>query len=478
MVALPPARGRERSRTRRWDAVVLGGALPGLVTGVILGQRGARVLVLEEEAAARRYPGLREPFFLPGSERESILGACLRALGIPLIDQRRVQTDPVGLQVVMPDARLDVGDADLTASEWVAWGLAKPNLARSLARGLAAAAGAERRALLAAPFVRSSRRLGLGALRNLPPRRSLSPAAPESAPSGPRGLPEEMAALPPRLATVLEAQVRALSRLGEAPPSIEARARLLGAPLEGTGQLRGSIPWLREILRQRVLSLYGEFRTLPGPFSLVTASGQPAIAQPGSEEVWSGRLLVVNAPLPALARVAGQDEILGLLPGPAERWRRMALHFRIPRHAVPDAMAARVLRIADPEAPLEGPNLVALRVFRGSGNGAVADVVVSAVVPVDAPDVPALDREIAASAASILPFAASERPRSPEPSWDSDDPLPDVPEATGWPADVEVRAASRRPIYCLDRSAVARLGVEGDLLLGWRTGEAIIADLS
>src|SRR3989304_2369741 len=124
MGSLPPARSREHSRTRRWDAGVGGGALPGLVPAIVLGQRGARVLVLEEEAAARGFPGLREPFFLPGSERESVLGACLRALGVPLIDQRRVQTDPVGLQVVMPDARLDVGDAELTASEWVAWGLA------------------------------------------------------------------------------------------------------------------------------------------------------------------------------------------------------------------------------------------------------------------------------------------------------------------------------------------------------------------
>ena len=53
MASLPPPRGRGQPRTRRWDAVVLGGALPGLVTAIILGQRGARVLVLEEEAAAR-----------------------------------------------------------------------------------------------------------------------------------------------------------------------------------------------------------------------------------------------------------------------------------------------------------------------------------------------------------------------------------------------------------------------------------------
>jgi hypothetical protein len=186
----------------------------------------------------------------------------------------------------------------------------------------------------------------------------------------------------------------------------------------------------------------------------------------------------VNAPLAALARAAGQEEILGLLRGPLEQRRRLALHFRLPRRAVPEAMAARVLRIADPEAPLEGANLVALRVFHGSGSDPVADVVVSAVVPADATDAAALVREIAASAACILPFAATERARAPEVRWDTDDLLPDPEPGSTWPADVEVRAASRQAIYCLDRCAVAPLGVEGDLLLGWRTGEAIIADLA
>jgi len=473
--SLPPGRGRER--TRRWDALVLGGALPGLVTAIVLGQRGARVLVLEEESAARGFPGLREPFFLPGSERDSVLGACLRTLGVPLIDQRRVQIDPVGLQLVLPDARLDVGDASLSASEWVSWGLAKPQLARSLARALGAAADAERRALLAAPFVRSSRRLGLGALRGVPVRKPLVPLPPEAAAAAARGLPAELAELPPRLAAVLEAQTRGLSRLGGAAPGPEARARLLGAPFEGGATIRG-VPWLREILRQRIQSLYGEFRTLAGPFSLIAPSGQPGVAQPGSEEVWAGRVLVVNAPLATLARVAEQKEILGLLRTPPERHRRRALHLRIPRRAVPEAMAPRLLRIADPDAPLEGANLVALRVFQATGDAETADVVVSAVAMAESADLEALDRALEAVAAELLPFAECARCRAPEPRWDTDDPLPDPMPGAGWPADCDVRASSRQPVYCLERSAVAALGVEGDLLLGWRTGEAILADLA
>jgi hypothetical protein len=457
--------------------VVLGGALPGLVTAVVLGQRGARVLVLEETAAARGFPGLREPFFLPGSERDGVLGACLRALGVPLIDQRRVQLDPVALQVVFADARLDVGDPALTASEWVAWGLAKPQLARALARGLAAAAAAERRALLAAAFVRSARRIGLGALRGSSARRTGVPHASEAAPPAPRGLPEELSALPPRLAAALEANERSIARRGAAEPSPESRARLLGAPLEGAASIRG-LPWLREILRQRVQSLYGEFRSLAGPFSLVAAAGQPGIAQPGSDEVWAGRVLIVNAPLAALARTVDQEEIPGLLRAPVERRRRLALHFRLPRHAVPEAMAPRVLCIADPDAPLEGANLVALRVFQGASDAEVADLVVSATIPAEGGDPKSVERGLTAVAASLLPFADATRVRSPEPRWDSDDPLPDPPPGVGWPAEIEVRAAARPPVYCLDRSAAASLGVEGDLLLGWRTGEAILSDLA
>lgn len=456
---------------------MLGAALPGLVTATVLGQRGARVLVLEEEAAARGFPGLREPFFLPGSERDSILGACLRALGVPLIDQRRVQIDPVGLQVVLPDARLDVGDAALSASEWVSWGLAKPQLARSLSRGLEAAADAERRAMLAAPFVRSSRRLGLGALRGMPTRKPLVLPPSDRTVAGARGLPAELAELPPRLAALLEAQARSLSRLGGAEPSPEARARLLGAPFEGGATIRG-IPWLREILRRRIQSLYGEFRTLGGSFSLVAASGQPGVAQPGSEEVWAGRVLVVNAPLETLSRVAEQKEILGLLRTPPERHRRRTIHLRIPRRAVPEAIAARVLRIADPDAPLEGANLIRLRIFQPAGDAEMADIVASAVVPAESSDLAALDRELESVATELLPFAECTRSLAPEPRWDTDDPLPDPRPGTGWPSDSDVRASSRQPVYCLDRSIVAALGVEGDLLLGWRTGEAIIAELA
>ena len=47
----------------------------------------------------------------------------------------------------------------------------------------------------------------------------------------------------------------------------------------------------------------------------------------------------------------------------------------------------------------------------------------------------------------------------------------------GWPGEVEIRIASRPPTYALERAGVGALGFEGDVLLGWRGGDAIGSEL-
>ena len=74
MRGLRAVAARDAYRVRRWDAVVLGSALPGLVAAIRLGMSGARVLVLEEEAAASGHPGLREPFLMTGNGSDGVLG--------------------------------------------------------------------------------------------------------------------------------------------------------------------------------------------------------------------------------------------------------------------------------------------------------------------------------------------------------------------------------------------------------------------
>jgi hypothetical protein len=43
---------------------------------------------------------------------------------------------------------------------------------------------------------------------------------------------------------------------------------------------------------------------------------------------------------------------------------------------------------------------------------------------------------------------------------------------------VDLRLLSKPPVYRLAREQVGVLGVEGDCLLGWRAGDAILADLA
>ncbi|GAF80365.1 unnamed protein product, partial [marine sediment metagenome] len=248
MAELPAADRRASLRARRWDAIILGGALPGLVAAIRLGMAGHRVLILEEEIAAATAPLLREPFLIAGGPRGA-LGVCLRQLSLPLIDLRRIEPDPVAYQVIFPNARIDVGATQLTADELVAWGLAKPEVTQEVLRGLSHASIAELDAMLNSPVVRSGGLRGRGRGGKAHARHA-------------RGLPEGASSPPPELAPFFDCQVRALSNLGASPPTPEARARLLGASAEGGAGFATSEVSLRGLLRRRVQAVHGEFRTV------------------------------------------------------------------------------------------------------------------------------------------------------------------------------------------------------------------------
>jgi hypothetical protein len=474
--AIPPS---DAIRTRRWDVVILGGALPGLISAVVLGTRGARVLVVEEEAALAGFAGLREPFLLTGASSDSVLGACLRELGIPLIDQRRMTAHPIAYQVALPEARLDVGEPARTTEELVAWGLAKPEEARALVRALSGAAAREREAMLEAPLVRAPRRRAAGPRWAPTPATSAGRPGARRAPVG-RGLPQEVTSASPQLARLFAAQIRALSNLGGAPPPPEARARLLGLGLEGGTTFSGGQGGLRRLLRRRVESLYGEFRSLSGSFRLVSAANQPGIAMEDPREVWAGRALVLNAPRQALAAALGKGPVPDLLRCPPATHRRLSLHFRAKPTVVPEGMAPRVICVTDPSRPVEGTNVITLRVLPGEQRGEPAHLIASSVVPTADGEREARESEVRAAVSGLMPFCEEElvQQRVPEPRWDSDALLADPPPGEGWPSACEVRLSSRPLAYSLERAAIAALGFEGDVLLGWRTGKAIAADLT
>jgi hypothetical protein len=480
MGKLPTVEPDGQFRTRRWDGVVLGGALPGLIAAVRLGMTGARVLVLEEAAASHAFQGLREPFLVTGATGDGILGQCLRALGIPLIDRQRIGSDPLAYQVAFPDARLDVGDRQRTSEELVTWRFATREIADALMRGLAEAATAEREAMLKAPVVRAPRRMPMSSRRTAPNLLAASPPVTAPVRRYARGLPAEVSEAEPRLASLCAAQTRALSNLGTAAPSPEAAARLLGLSQEGSALFAGGEHWITALLRRRIESLYGEFRTLSDGFRLVSVANQPGVALDDSSEIWCGRVLLVNAPRSALAAIVEQDPTPEILAGPAPSCRRVALHFRTRRSALPEGMSKRVIAVSDPAQPMRGTNVVTLRVFPNARRDDTVDLVAAAVIPAGEPDLRAREAEIEASVARLMPFAEHtlERQRDPAPRWDTDHWLSDPAPGGGWPHAQEARVSGRPPTWLLDRAGVGGLGFEGDVLLGWRVGDAVAADLS
>lgn len=463
-----PAVARSRLRARRWDAIVVGGALPGLVAAARLCMDGQRVLVIEEEAAARAFPPLREPFLLAGAGSGGVLAVLLRELSVPLIDARRLEPDPLAYQVVLPEARIDVGGIARTGEELVTWGLAKPDVVQPLLRALARSSAAERDALLASPVVRAAglRRLGRGPAQ--PTRHA-------------RGMPVEAATPPPELAPFFEAQVRVLSNLDRADPGPEARARLLGSALDGGAAFPSAEHSLRGLLRERILALHGEFRTLPGAFELVAADGEPGLAPARSAELWLGRVLVLNAHRGLLARLLREADLAvpPLLDAPAPARRRAVVHLRTRREVIPSGMARRVVRLIDPLRPADGTNVLGIALHPLAAGSDAVHLIASAVVEADDPEPARREAEIEDAVRALMPFSEGRLARQPgfHPRWDDDAALEDPAPGAAWPAEVEIRAASRPPVYALARSALGGLGAEGDLLLGWRAGERIAADL-
>jgi hypothetical protein len=449
-------------RARRWDVVMLGGALPGLAAAIRLGMGGLRVLVVEEEAAAKTPDFVREPFFLPGGFGDGIVDACLRSLGIPVIDRRELVASDLAYQVLLPDARVDVGNAHVTAAELVAWGLAKPDLAPDLLRRLAEAARAEGEALLAADPARAH---ALRAGR----RPALQVAA--------RGLPAGMRELAPPLARFFALQTRGLSNLANAAPPPEALARLLGSALLGGTSLADSHGGVRALLRRRLATLHAEFRSLSGAFQFVEVGEHPGIAREQPADVWIGRTVVLNVPVAKLAAAQKRwgFEVPRFLDGPEPTARRVSVHFRALAEAIPEPLAPRALLASEAV-----PDGVALSVLPSPRGARFAELVARAVGPEDPAAEAALAARIRDALAALVPEGDARLvmgPLAERPVWDDDAALLDPERGVDMSQLPPLRTGGRRPVFRLPREAAAALGVEGDLLLGCQAGDAIRAEL-
>lgn len=467
MSGLPAVTQAEHHRARRWDAIVLGSGIASLVAAARLGLAGQRVLVIEEDRARALHPSLREPFFLAGLRDQGVLDALLRDLKIPLIDQRRIENERVALQLVSPKSRLDLGGPGVTAHELVAWGFCDREQAGALVRSLVESTETERKLLLESPAVRLGRRIGR-------PRVAATGASV-------RGLPADLARPPEGLVPVFDALAAALSNLGSSAPTPEARARLLGCGLAGGAGFGDGPPWLHGLLRRRVESVYGEFRVLGPKFELVSLDGSPAVRLTTTGELWVGRALIVGAPTSALAGCLDPDAAQAAFGDPRPHTRRFALHLRVDPEVLPQGMCPRVVLLAsEPGAsPSAGQGPVTLNVSMDPDQGGRLDLVARTRLAPDH-DEETARQTLLGRLHELMPFSEGRLQERPivRPRWDDDDWLEDPTRGEGWPSEVDLRLPGKPGVHRLDRAAMAGVGLEGDLLLGWRAGDAVAAELA
>jgi hypothetical protein len=452
-------------RARRWDVLVLGSALGGLAAAVRLGRGGLRVCVVEEEAAARLPVFLREPFLLPGATGGEPLDRALRELGLPRIERRDLEPHPVAFQVLLPDARVEVGRPALLVSELVSWGLAKPEEAEALVEALAETGAEAARRLSGFDWIRPSR------------LRRLTRGGREPEPFGP--LPPSLATPGPRLAPLLQAWARGSSELARGTPPPDALARLLASALAGGALFQRPQMGLRTLLHQRIEALHGDFRALSGPFRLAELGGDPGVARVGPDDVWLGRALLLNAPATALRSALAhfEQDVPRWLRGPAPVAREVRVHARALRDAVPEPLARRSLLAMAKSGCGSAGWPVSLALEPSTRGARFVELVAAATFPLDTALATAEDT-VSAVLARLLNTAGNRVRRaaaSESPLWD-DGSLRFAAEGA-FPAPLELRAG-RRPIYRLDRAHVAALGLEGEILQGIAAADAILEDLA
>lgn len=435
-------------RARRWDVLILGSALPGLAAAVRLGMAGLRVLVAEEDAAARTPALVREPFFMPGGP---VLDACLKALGLPLVQRRSLEPEDLAYQVLLPDARVDVGVPRLALDEWIAWGLAKPDDATRALDEINQTGSAIDEELLGQDLARKASRIARGGAGSVPVLSAAYAANPET------------------LGPFIRAQEVVLGRRID-PEGVDAvTARILANAAYGGARFRDASLTLRSILRRRIETLHGEVRTIGCPFGMVELGDASGIARIGPDDAWLGRALVLNAPAHRIgAKLAEWEQAVpALLDAPVHTHRRLAVHVRALREVMPEPLAARAILSDGNDAPIEIAQ-------HPSGQGSrFVELVLARTVAADADDEAETARMLEATA-ELIPYEAGRAKLAPipaRPGWDDDS----IHErsAGAWPAAITTQPSSRRPIFTLRRGDVAPLGVEGELLLGWRTGDAI-----
>ena len=142
-----------------------------------------------------------------------------------------------------------------------------------------------------------------------------------------------------------QAALSALNLVAHYPEDGELLDRMTSLASEEIAHFRRVVG----LLRKRVQSVFGEFRSLSGEFDLVSVNGLPGIRPPRTSELWVGRMLVLATPPLALAGAICSDEVPAVLAS-NRRWRRrLAVHLRCSPSALPEGMGPRLILLPEPE---------------------------------------------------------------------------------------------------------------------------------
>ena len=311
-------------RTTHCDALVVGSTLGGLVAANYLARCGLRVVLLEEEAKYR--PVMREPFLLTGLQAGGGTMRVLRELALPRLEAPQIERKPVALQVILPEAWVDVPrGAGALASEIDSHGLAPSRWVRSWLEEV------DLQAMKLQAELWDTRTAGLRSpLQRLMQREANAPPLAAALPPVPRGL-----------EVFVTAQLAALSAV-DPPAAAPAPALLLLATRAGSFHMPNAATTFRELLRRRLPTLHGEIHRTE-TFQLVHTRRDLGVELPRGR--LRTRALLIAVPRQPLRRfLAELDEApTWLVPGPEPLEIPQRL-FRVERRSLPVAMAPRVIR--------------------------------------------------------------------------------------------------------------------------------------